>query len=632
MLTMMRSMLRSKAAGLLFIILILAMAAWGFTDTFGGRLGTDFAGAGERRLTSTQFDGAVERILRNQTDASGNSITKEEAAASGLIDRIFQSETIDLALNAYGDRTGISASEDAIEKELRATPMFQDTTGEFDNQRFLQLMNQNGFRAGEFIADLGENETIRRLRRLPEAGLKTPTALARIEAAFTGEMRNAEWFTLSQDQLPAIGEPTEEDLQTLYDENVEALRYPERRAISLLRLTVDDFVKTDDILEADIVNFYEAYKAERYTAPDVRRFTLFRFDSRQDALNARASIAIRVDPSEIEGLANNETRSGQSGAVSNQRMNDELFGGLAQVGSVFGPQEVDGQWTVIRLEEITPGAETPLDLVREEIRLEIARDDATGAYYDALDEFDSLIGTGAGLDDMARSLGTPLLSFRPVDATGAPETGGIFLPLTENPQVLTDAFAMEVGDRTDRLGEDEITYMARVDSIQEPRLPTLDEVREDLIFVWKQREDAQQLQKVAGEIETRIKAGESTLAEEAARYNANVETSPRPLTRTNFQANLPRSLIQGLFAAKNEGDMLSAPGLPGSVIVMRVSVIDRPAPETLDLLAASAVTDAQSALTNDLALAFFAEIQGQSDLETNDSAFAAYKRGLEIQE
>lgn len=632
MLTIMRSLLRSKFAGLLFVLLIVAMAAWGVTDIFTGGSGNSFASAGQRQITDQQFDATVERILRNQTDANGNSITKEEAAASGLIDRIFQSESVDVALQSYGDTIGITATEAAIEKDLRATAMFQDTTGEFDNVRFLQLMDQNGFRTREFLSDIGENETISRLQRLPSAALKAPSSLARIEAAFTGEIRNAEWFTLTGSELPPIGEPTEEDLQTLYEENQEALRYPERRAVTLIRLTVDDYIDTSDILEEDIQNFYDAYKAERYTAADTRTYTLYQFASRQDALNARAEIAIGVDPSEIAGLSANITRQGQRGSIGAEKFDEEVFAPIAQAGNLFGPQDLNGTWTVIKLDEITPGAETPLDNVREAIRNEIARDEAVGIYYENLDRFDELIGTGAPLEDIARELGTPSLSFRAVSAQGTTADGKTYLPLTENPALLQEIFGLPVGERTSRVGEDDVTYKARLDSIEEARLPTLDEVREDLSFAWKRREESTQLQTVSGEIEARVKSGESTMAEEAARFNAEIETSPRPLTRVNFQANLPRSLIQGLFAAKNEGDLLSAPGLPGSSIILRVSVIDRPAPETLDILANSAIAQTEQALTTDLAEAFFSEIQRETNLDINDGAYAAYKRSLQTTE
>ena len=60
-----------------------------------------------------------------------------------------------------------------------------------------------------------------------------------------------------------------------------------------------------------------------------------------------------------------------------------------------------------------------------------------------------------------------------------------------------------------------------------------------------------------------FQSGTSTLAAEAARYGAGIQTLPRPLSRVNFRADLPGTLINGLFEARGEGELLSAPGLPG---------------------------------------------------------------------
>lgn len=70
MLTIMRQLLRSKAAGFLFVILIVSMAAWGVTDVFGGSLANKMISAGDRSVSSEQFDATVERQLRLMTDDS----------------------------------------------------------------------------------------------------------------------------------------------------------------------------------------------------------------------------------------------------------------------------------------------------------------------------------------------------------------------------------------------------------------------------------------------------------------------------------------------------------------------------------------------------------------------------------
>ncbi len=632
MLTLMRSMLRSKAAGGLFVLLIVAMAAWGVTDIFAGPAANSVVSAGERSISPGKFDSALDSVLRNATDERGRSLTKEQALEQGIVDQLLIREQQNIALMAYADKLGAAATRSYVDDLIRNDPLFQDDTGLYSSQLYLQLLESNGIRADNFRDGIETDETISRLQGLPTAALRVPTALGRLQAAYTSELRSASFFTLSQQSLPEIGEPTEEQLQELYETRGDVLREPERRAVSLIRLSPQDFLSAVDIPEEDVVAYYEAYKADLYTGPDSRRFTEFVFTDEATARDALGRIAGGAAPESIEtALATNE-RTGRKEAISNTRLADQVFSGRSLAGSIHGPQPEGSNYIVIRLEEIIPGDATPLEDVREGIEQELANELAEGLFYDALPRFDDLIGTGADLETIATGLGVPLLSFAPADRNGNAASGGRYSVLTENPELLQKLFDRPEGTKTERLGDDEITWMARVDEIVPERAPEFEEVRERLAFAWRQNEENTQLQNVAAEIETAIADGSSTMAEEAAKYDTVVEDLPQPVTRLNNSLQLPQQLINGLFAARNPGETFSAQGLPGQIVILQVTNIDRPAPETLDLLAATTAPNIANDIASDLFAAYFVGIQEDVDLNINNAAIDAYKRSLQTQQ
>lgn len=632
MLTLMRSMLRSKAAGGLFVLLIVAMAAWGVTDIFAGPAANSVVSAGERSISPGKFDSALDSVLRNATDERGRSLTKEQALEQGIVDQLLIREQQNIALMAYADKLGAAATRSYVDDLIRNDPLFQDDTGLYSSQLYLQLLESNGIRADNFRDGIETDETISRLQGLPTAALRVPTALGRLQAAYTSELRSASFFTLSQQSLPEIGEPTEEQLQELYETRGDVLREPERRAVSLIRLSPQDFLSAVDIPEEDVVAYYEAYKADLYTGPDSRRFTEFVFTDEATARDALGRIAGGAAPESIEtALATNE-RTGRKEAISNTRLADQVFSGRSLAGSIHGPQPEGSNYLVIRLEEIIPGDATPLEDVREGIEQELANELAEGLFYDALPRFDDLIGTGADLETIATGLGVPLLSFAPADRNGIAASGGRYSVLTENPELLQKLFDRPEGTKTERLGDDEITWMARVDEIVPERAPEFEEVRERLAFAWRQNEENTQLQNVAAEIETAIADGSSTMAEEAAKYDTVVEDLPQPVTRLNNSLQLPQQLINGLFAARNPGETFSAQGLPGQIVILQVTNIDRPAPETLDLLAATTAPNIANDIASDLFAAYFVGIQEDVDLNINNAAIDAYKRSLQTQQ
>lgn len=628
MLTPLRNLLRSPAAGGIFVIVIIAMAAWGVTDIFAGGSGNNLISAGDRAVSDRTFDSTLERILRTQTDDRGRSLTKEQAMERGLLDRVFQDMSRETLLTAYADSQGISATTLAIADTIRTDPIFQDTTGVFDRVRYTQLLDANGFREADYEADVEAAMTLERLQRVPVEGLKVPAALARLQAAYTGELRNASWFILDQSDLPEIGEPTDEELLALYETRKDALREPERRAISLIQLSPDDFIAASEVLEDDITAFYEGYKEERYTGPDSRTFTEFVFPSEAVAREALGRIAGGAAAESIDTALSTELKSGRRELITNDRLSEQVFAPVAALGSIHGPQPVGNEYVVIRLESITPGDATPLEDVREAIESELARELAVGLFYDALPLFDDLLGTGADLEGIAEGLGTPVLSFAPVDASGVSADGRRYLPLITAPGLLQMVYAQAEGLKTERFGEDETTWLARVDEIVPERLPEFEEVRDELVAAWKQQKQGDQLQTIADQIEAAIADGSSTLEDQAREYAGVVESLPRAITRTNTDLQLPRPLMSGLFDAAEVGDTFSIRGISGQMIIMQVTEIDRPADETLDLLAQSSAVDIQNGIAEDLLGAYIIGIAESVDLNTNGAALDAYKRSL----
>ncbi len=632
MLTPLRNMLRSPAAGGIFVLVIIAMAAWGVTDIFARGSGSNLISAGDRGVSDRTLDSTLERILRNRTDDRGRALTKEEAMEQGILDQVFADLSRQTLLTSYADTQGISATTGSIVESIRTDPVFQDTTGVFDASRYAQLLDVNGFREADYESNIEADLTIDRLQRVPLQGLRVPNALARLQAAYAGELRSASWFVLQQTELPEVQQPTDEDLQELYETRKELLREPERRGVSLIRLSPDDFIAQSDVTEEDISAYYEAYKGDRYTGPDSRSFTEFTFADEATARAALGRIAGGAAATAIETALATELKNGRRDAIANDRLADQVFARGALVGSIHGPQPVDGQFVVIRLEAITPGAATPLENVRDEIRDELARELAVGLFYDALPQFDDLLGTGADLESIAEGLGAPVLSFAPVDTNGFTKDGRRYLPLVTAPGLLQMVYAQSEGRNTERFGDDEVTWIARVDSIVPERLPEFEEVRDDLTEAWTMQRQSEQLQTIAAEIEGAIADGSSSLEAEAAKYNAEVTALPRPIGRTSTETQLPRQIIDGIFGVNDEGDTFSLQAGSSQTFILQVTEIDRANDETLDILAQSSALEIQTGISEDLLRAYFMSIADDIELNTNASGYEAYKRSLVTQQ
>lgn len=627
MLTLIRNMLRTKFAGLLFILLIVAMGAWGVTDIFSGNLGNNFAVAGNQKLTQTQFDQQVERQLRTAQDDRGRAISKAQAVERGMIDQIFQREIFRTTLMAYAEKLGAIATDEAVLDVITTDPSFQSDTGTFDTMRYRQLLQANGFSTRMFEDFLKRDMTISRITETTQAGLRAPAALSALQASYNGELRKAAWFILPRAELPPLEPVTDEELETFYNEQKQALTNAQRRAVSLISLSTDDFLNQAEFTEDELKAYYDSVKAQEFSGPDTRTWTEFVFQTEDQARNALGTIAGGGDPSSLAGLASSSERSGQQNSMSNANLRERVFGPLAQPGSIFGPVKTGNFFTIARLEAIEPGEVVPFENVREQIVQTLSEEQAIGLYYDSLSRLDNLIGTGASLEEIARQMGTPVLSFAPVDRSGVTEGGAAPSVLRQDPDILSRAFELTEDGKTARFGQDEVAYILRVDDIIEAHTPPLDEIREDLRQVLTTQRENEALSSAADALKAEIESGTTSFREAAERYNAEITAPDTSFTRRpDDSSGIPQALISGVFSLREQGDIYVAPTQNrDEVAIVQLVEIHRPSADELNAVAPVSEPQMRQQLANDLLEAFVADIQSNVELEVNSAAFDAYK-------
>ena len=627
MLTMIRNMLRSKVAGLLFLLIIIAMGAWGVTDVFSGSLGNNLAAAGDTALSEQDFDREVERQLRSATDERGRAISKAQASERGIIDQIYQRELLQTSLLAYARKLGARASTDEVINVIRDDEAFQTDTGTFDPSLYRALLQNNGFTPASFERFLRRDLTIERLRQSTAAALRAPAPLLQVQAAFVGEQRKAQWFLLTRDNLPEAEPITDEALAAFYDEQQAALENPQRRRISLLNLTVDDFLNQSEFTEEELVAYYDSVKSRQFSGPDTRTWTEFVFSSEEAARSALGRIAGGASPDSLEGLANSAERTGGRETLSNSDLSERLFGELARPGGIFGPVETGRFFTVARLESVTPGDVEPFEDVRDQIVDTLSREQAIGLYYDALSRLDNLIGTGASLETIGEEMGTPVLSFAGIDASGITEAGRRPTLLQEDPDILTRAFELTEGGKTGRFGQEESAYILRVDEVTEPFTPALEDIREELRLMLEQQRDSEALGDAAQSIKTQVEEGSLTFAAAAEQYNADLTAPDVFFPRSPSQeSGIPPTLANGVFSLKDEGEVFVAQTQARDAIALvQLVSIDRPEASELEIAGAAYSAELAAQLETDLLDAFVADIQRDVKMRVNNNAFESYK-------
>lgn len=630
MLALMKSLMNSFVGKIIVMIIIAGMAFWGVDQMFAqlrGGIGSNMAAAGSRGFDATTFDRRVESVIRNINADSEEPVTKPELLEQGVIDQVFQLEAAKLTLLGYADSIGVHPSTDAVVEELKNIDAFKNPlTGALDLDTYRDVLYRSRISQADYEQQLSDDLTMKALRDAAGAAIYPPKTLSGLQARYIGEARNVGWFILNTSSLPEPDAPTEEEIRAYYDENLEALKQPERRMIDVLRMSAEDFLSEVTVTDQEVATVYEASKSERYSEPDTRTYVELMFSSREAARTAFGLLAAGADPASVEGVASRETETGRRESVSDPLLAEAMFGAGKQSGALFGPAERGDQWLVARLVSVQPGAVFPLEQVEGEIRDQLSRERAAVLLFEKMEALDRAIGAGYPIGQIAEEVGVPLITFAPVDQSGRTREGVALMGLISAGEAFQQAFEIPVGETSNRIDIGEATYLTSPRKMLESYTPEFEELREDVRTGLVRQREANGVQAALDDLTDRIKSGESTLEAEARAANEVVETPLAPITRrTAADSGLPNAAITSVFNGK-EGDVFTFPSRTGdAVMVMQITDITPPSEADMSELAPLANSSLLTSLQTDLDQAMEAEIAATMKLRTNQGTLRAYK-------
>ena len=629
MLEQFRKLAQSKIGIPIIGLMILGMAAWGIEDIFSGGFGRKVIKAGERSATEFEINRKFENYLNNlRREQPGNAITRQQAAQNGILDRVFNDERSRLTILGYSRRLGADASGQALLEDVNSIDAFKNPlTNEFDSQYYRNALSRASVSPQEFESDTQDRLTLGYLQEGVRSALVAPTDLARIQAIFDGEVRYVSWFAIQKDAVPPLVEPTEEQLQAFYDTRKASFEVPERRQLSLLNLSGQDFLHQIEFTEEKVVEYYEATKDQRLSVPEERTFNEFIFPTEDSAKAAFGILAVGGDYEPDETVQKTLRRS-KAEDVAIEEIRAQLFSSGIEVGAVAGPVEASGGWLVGQLVEVHPGVSKTLEETRDEIIAEIKAEKAEIEYYAAINDIDDLIGEGRSLSEIAARFGAPTTTFSPLDARGLTEQGIFMQGIAVAPEAFRQAFELPTGQITDKFDQNGYTVLISVDGITPKTIPAYADISERVKLAYNISKEGEALKASADASNAALEVGATTMEAQAERYGSEVLKPERGLRRTALDRTLPQSVLQAAFALDEGKSIVTQGATPTELIIVKLDRIERPEPNELDVLAPISAPKVTTQLDQDILSAFELEVQAAMEVEIKEADYLAYKQRL----
>lgn len=611
MLTSIRGKAKSWIVKVLFGFLIIAFAAWGIGDIFANRgLTKPVLQVGDLAYTQQEFDRDLRRRLQ-QFRQQGLDINAQQFAALGGVDQILNQQTSQMLLRQYADKLGLTIPQAVAIADIQNNPAFRNEAGQFDRDRFLYLLSQNGLNEAGYVELRGDEMRLQQLTGPAFGPLTLPPVLSDRIYAYLKEERTAEFLVIPDASMTEVKDPDQATLEKFHKENIAQYQRPEYRAFVALHIKPEDFAKDITIPEDQLKSEFEARQAE-FSTPETRTVEQVVL---QDEAKAVAIVAAVKGGKSFPDAVKEVT--GGAPVDLGEVTKDKLPADIAErsfalpADGVSEPLKSAFGLHVVHVKSITPAVAKAFDQVKDQLSQELALAQAGDAMASVVNQLDDTLAGGASLEEAAQQLQLSAQKYDAVDSSGKNRDGndaGVI------PEILQLAQQTEAGQTSQVATLSDGTYaVVQVTEVMPAEAKPLSEVADQVKQDWlaKARRDAADAR--AKEIADKVKSGD--LAAMGKDMGLELKLS-KPFTRDRGDGPIDPSLAQSLFGLQL-GEAATG-RTADSAIVARVSAIIQAKPEQNKDAVAQITKQLADAMRKDLHAEFLLALGQSVEVERNN--------------
>ncbi|WP_417249037.1 peptidyl-prolyl cis-trans isomerase [Celeribacter sp.] len=592
-------------------LLIISLGGFGATN-FGGSV-SSVASVGDEEVDVNTYARALQNEIAAFEAQTGVQVTIQEAEAFGFTNTVLDGLLTRAALDGEAGRIGISIGDDAVRREILATPAFQGIDGSFDPELYDLALERTGMSRTEFEAGVRIDAARALLQGALATGVTMPETYSKVITEWLGERRSIETATLTAANLETpVGTPDEEQINAYYEANAAAYTAPEARDITYAWLSpamLSDSVEVDETLLREL---YDENIAQ-FKRPERRLVERLVFDTEENAQAAADRITAGESDfaAEVEarGLELIDTDLGDVTATDLGAAAEVVFE-IDDIG-VVGPAMTDLGPAIFRINGILEASETPFEEARDDLAVELATDAARRDIAARLEEFDNMLAEGYTLEDLAKETEMVLDQ---INWTNASEDDiAAYEAFAEAARSVTEDDYPEIIELSDGG-----VFALRLNGIVPATLRPLDEVRDQVIADWIASETMTRLRARAEELETEVASGTAL-----STLGLPLETFEE-ITRRDFVATMPEGFIDAVFSpGVAEGATTVIEGEDRVVVALITRVAAPEKNEEIEAISATYAEQAGQGAAQDVISAFAARLRESEGVSVNQTAVSA---------
>lgn len=478
------------------VFILFVFVDFGATVPGGGPVLTDAAATvGKHKVTYSEFENAYRRTEEFYRQAYGDQFDRELAQRMGLPLQVIDTLIADKILLAEAERMGLTVTDEEVAETIGEMSSFKMPDGSFvGEERYKQILRSNRLTVDQFEESVRGDLLNEKIRTVLSDNIFIPEE--ELVAAYRERVESASirYLRLPVDTLADEVEVGDAELEAYFGAHQAEFELPEQRVVDYLLLNPDELRSEVEVTDEDVRIYYEDNSDDFTQEEQVRaRHILLSLSDERTIEQADATMAearSRIEggedfatvAAELSDDPGSKDRGGDLGFFGRGQMIAEFEEAAftAEPGDLVGPVETSFGLHLIQVEEKRPAGVRGLDEVAEQIRGRLTTERTETLAATKIDQLAERIrsenlDTKGALQTLAETESGVTFHTSPAFARDDNVPG-----IGRATRFSNEAFGLEAGAFSDPFQVTRGWVVLKVDAVQEPRIPTLDEVRDDV--------------------------------------------------------------------------------------------------------------------------------------------------------
>lgn len=523
--------IREKAQGWVAWLIVgfisIPFALWGIQSYLGVSSDPVVVSVEGSEINERQVEQQVREFRGRLREQLGKAYRPELFDDKLLRRQVIEQMINDQVLVETADDWNLRISDDFVRQYIQSIPYFQ-SNGTFNVQAYNIAVRNQGLTQRGFEESVRQDLVMQQLRN----GISGTAIATDFELNETIRLRDQEreisYLRIAGEKLAGNYLPSDEELQSYYEANVQTYMVPERVKVEYILLSPDVVGAAIEVTEEKLRDYYEQHKDE-FQAPEERRVRHILIEAAETAdeitvESAKAKIediAKRLESGEsFESLAKefsddpgSKEQGGDVGWISPGLMAKAFEEAAYQLeaGKLSEPVRTPFGFHLLEVTEIKSGGEGGFEALRDEVETAYRHNQAEQLLFDKAEKLADLsYETPDSLIPAADAL-----QLEPVQSDWFDRQGG--KGVLASAKVVAAAFSEDVlleSNNSELIElEDDQLLVLRVIEHEAEHPQAFSAVKEQIIAALK-RDKASELAKIKGEESLQaIRAGDVTMAQ-----------------------------------------------------------------------------------------------------------------------